>query len=72
MILEPPSRRSPETPMHVILVATQKGGAGKSTLCAHFEALAAREAKTLLVDADPQGSLTGWYQSREAEAPLLV
>lgn len=58
--------------MHVILVATQKGGAGKSTLCAHFGALADREAKTLLVDADPQGSLMGWYQSREAETPLLV
>ena len=58
--------------MHVILVATQKGGAGKSTLSAHFGALAARDAKTLLVDADPQGSLMGWYQSRQAETPLLV
>ncbi|KZB99360.1 Chromosome-partitioning ATPase Soj [Methylobacterium radiotolerans] len=58
--------------MHVILVATQKGGAGKSTLSAHFGALADREAKTLLVDADPQGSLMGWYQSRQAETPLLV
>ncbi|MBP28127.1 AAA family ATPase [Methylobacterium sp.] len=58
--------------MHVILVATQKGGAGKSTLSAHFGALADQEAKTLLVDADPQGSLMGWYQSRQAETPLLV
>lgn len=58
--------------MHVILVATQKGGAGKSTISAHFGALADREGKTLLVDADPQGSLMGWYQSRNAETPLLV
>ena len=58
--------------MHVILIATQKGGAGKSTLAAHFGSLADREGKTLLVDADPQGSLSGWYQSRAVESPLLV
>lgn len=58
--------------MHVILIATQKGGAGKSTLAAHFGALAALDGKTLLVDADPQGSLTDWYTSRQAETPLLV
>src|SRR5438067_557063 len=72
MIPERSKRRRPETPMHVILVATQKGGAGKSTLSAHFGALADREGKTLLVDADPQGSLMGWYQSRNSETPLLV
>ncbi|MCJ2043792.1 AAA family ATPase [Methylobacterium sp. J-078] len=58
--------------MHVILVATQKGGAGKSTICAHFGALAEQHGKTLLVDADPQGSLTDWYTSRQAATPLLV
>ncbi|WP_247637238.1 AAA family ATPase [Methylobacterium sp. 37f] len=67
---EPPTRDA--TPMHVILVATQKGGAGKSTICAHFGALAERQGKTLLIDADPQGSLTDWYTSRQAETPLLV
>lgn len=25
-----------------------------------------------MVDADPQGSLVGWYLSRQAETPLLV
>ena len=58
--------------MHVILVATQKGGSGKSTLCAHFGALAEREGRTLLVDADPQGSLSFWYKRRAAETPLLA
>lgn len=58
--------------MHVILVATQKGGSGKSTLCAHFGALAQREGLTLLVDADPQGSLSFWYKRREADTPLLA
>jgi chromosome partitioning protein len=75
---EPQNARDPETPtrdappMHVILVATQKGGAGKSTICAHFGALAERQGKTLLIDADPQGSLTDWYTSRQADTPLLV
>ncbi|TXM97463.1 ParA family protein [Methylobacterium sp. WL64] len=58
--------------MHVILVATQKGGSGKSTLCAHFGSLAQREGPTLLVDADPQGSLSFWYKRRSAETPLLA
>lgn len=58
--------------MHVILIAAQKGGSGKSTLAAHFGALAERDGPTLLVDADPQGSLSFWYKRREAETPLLA
>src|SRR3954447_24552639 len=58
--------------MHVVLIATQKGGAGKSTLTAHFGALADRDGKTLLVDADPQGSLAFWYKRRAAETPMLA
>lgn len=69
---EPEATVRDPLPMHVILVATQKGGAGKSTICAHFGALAERQGKTLLIDADPQGSLTDWYTSRQAETPLLV
>jgi len=58
--------------MHVILIGTQKGGAGKSTLAVHFGTLAARQGKTLLVDADPQGSLSSWYQTRESADPIVV
>lgn len=58
--------------MHVILIATQKGGSGKSTLAAHFGALAEKDGPTILVDADPQGSLSFWYKRREAETPLLA
>ena len=50
----------------VITIAQQKGGAGKTTLAAHL-ALAWRELgeKVALVDIDPQGSLTQWFQLRE-------
>lgn len=58
--------------MHVILIAAQKGGAGKSTISAHFGALAERDGRTLLIDADPQGSLAFWYERRAAQTPLLA
>jgi cellulose biosynthesis protein BcsQ len=40
-------------------VASRKGGAGKTTLCAHLAALAHSQGKRCqLIDGDPQGSLT--------------
>ncbi|WP_336490711.1 ParA family protein [Methylobacterium nigriterrae] len=58
--------------MHVILIAAQKGGAGKSTLAAHLSTLADRDGKTLLIDTDPQGSLSSWRGRREAPTPHLT
>lgn len=58
--------------MHVILIATQKGGSGKSTLAVHLSALADRDGKTLLIDTDPQGSLSFWHRRRAAGAPFLT
>jgi len=50
----------------VITVAQQKGGAGKTTLVAQLAvALAARGRRVALVDIDPQGSLTRWFEVRE-------
>lgn len=37
-----------------------KGGVGKSTLCGNFGFYLKERGKVLLVDADPQGNLSGW------------
>lgn len=59
--------------MTAILVASRKGGAGKSTLCVHLAALADRpEAPALVIDSDPQASAKFWYDRRQAETPLLA
>ncbi|WP_279483949.1 AAA family ATPase [Aureimonas sp. SK2] len=59
--------------MHIIGIAAQKGGAGKSTIAAHLAILADRDASpALLVDTDPQGSLVLWHRLRSAETPILA
>ncbi|CAH2606493.1 ParA family protein (plasmid) [Rhodovastum atsumiense] len=56
--------------MHVIVVASQKGGVGKTTLAAHLAVHADRNGtRTALIDTDPQGGLAGWWNARAAETP---
>ncbi|WP_368563048.1 AAA family ATPase [Pseudoxanthomonas sp. UTMC 1351] len=59
--------------MKTILVASSKGGAGKSTIATNLAANFALEGKrTVLVDADPQGSSTRWAERRsEMESAVL-
>jgi len=57
--------------MNVIVFASRKGGSGKSMLTAHVAALASARARCLLVDADPQGSLTLWHKLRGSGEPAL-
>lgn len=61
--------------MKTIVFAASKGGVGKTTLCAALSSYvgAAGDAKrTAIIDLDPQGSLTGWWNQREAESPELI
>src|SRR6185312_527710 len=48
--------------MHIIAIANQKGGVGKTSMTVNLAAALARaEQKTLLVDMDPQSSLTEYF-----------
>jgi len=59
--------------MYVVAIASQKGGAGKSTFAVNLAVLANREhAPALLIDTDTQGSLPVWHRARGARTPLLV
>jgi len=58
--------------MKTIAIASQKGGAGKSTLCLHLSVLAAQTGAALVVDLDPQGSVSFWHSRRASETPLLI
>lgn len=58
--------------MNVLAFASRKGGAGKSTLAAHLAThVHCPTRPCLLIDDDPQGSLTLWNELRgEARLPL--
>lgn len=58
--------------MKTIVLASQKGGVGKTTLTAHLAIAAQMDgAKAVLTDTDPQGSLAAWWNNRETETPAF-
>src|SRR3954454_9060213 len=60
--------------MRRIVLAQQKGGAAKTTLCVHL-AVAAEQAgfKTAIIDTDPQGSASSvWGTARGGAAPPVA
>jgi chromosome partitioning protein len=58
--------------MNVVVFASRKGGSGKSTLAAHLATFIHKPARpTLLIDADPQGSLTLWNDLRGDDRLVL-
>jgi chromosome partitioning protein len=51
--------------MHVLTLASAKGGAGKTTLCSALAVRAAQESKRVaLLDLDPAESLASWWTRR--------
>ncbi|GAB7082402.1 AAA family ATPase [Megalodesulfovibrio paquesii] len=60
--------------MKTLVIASQKGGVGKTTLAGHLAVAAelAGHGPVALVDTDPQASLSAWWKERSAETPLLA
>lgn len=60
--------------MHTLVVASRKGGSGKTTLAGHLgvEAERAGEGPVSLIDTDPQGSLADWWNARVDPTPVFV
>lgn len=58
--------------MNVIVFASRKGGSGKSTMTAHLAAHANRPSRRcMLIDCDPQGSISLWHKLRGTAEPQL-
>jgi chromosome partitioning protein len=57
--------------MKTIVVTSQKGGSGKTTLTAHLavEVERAGDGPSWVIDTDKQGTLSLWHERREAETP---
>ncbi len=60
--------------MHVVALAAQKGGSGKTTLAGHIAVQAERagEGPVAVIDTDPQGSLADWWNERKAPLPQFA
>lgn len=72
MSLQLPGAHQGGSAMNVIVFASRKGGSGKSTLAAHLAAQAVKLFQScLLIDTDPQGSLTLWHHLRGDSQPQL-
>ena len=56
----------------VIVVAQQKGGAGKTTIAANLAAALAAEMAVAVMDIDPQRSLARWHALRGGRAPAVA
>ncbi|NYS26382.1 ParA family protein [Rhodobacteraceae bacterium 2376] len=59
--------------MKTIVIAAQKGGAGKTTLARNIAVAASQDGlRVLCFDLDPQGSLRAWWEGRQADTPAML
>jgi chromosome partitioning protein len=60
--------------MDILVLATTKGGAGKTTISAHLAVEAERQGMgpVAIIDTDPQASLARWWNARRAETPTFA
>lgn len=60
--------------MRVLVVASQKGGSGKTTLAGHIAVQAEMSGfgPVAVIDMDPQGGLTDWWSERQMATPLYA
>ena len=60
--------------MRVLAMASQKGGSGKTTLSGHLAVQAQRAGcgPVVLIDIDPQGSLSDWWNERSTDYPAFA
>src|ERR1700759_1700447 len=60
--------------MLTICFCSTKGGGGKSSLAAHLAVEAERngDGPVAIIDADPQASLSRWWNSRKSDTPAFI
>ncbi len=60
--------------MKIIAIASRKGGVGKTTIAGHLAVEAERSGSgpVGLMDIDPQGNLSDWWNARPVASPLYV
>jgi chromosome partitioning protein len=60
--------------MRTIVLASRKGGAGKTTLSGHLAVEAERSGAgpVAVIDMDPMGGLSNWWNARANEAPAFA
>ena len=58
--------------MRTLVIASQKGGVGKTTIAGHLGVMAESQGAgpVALIDTDPQGSLSSWWNERRPRPRL--